>query len=126
MNSLFAPRVKVYSTDRPLPHIEADVVEALEAGAADCPHAMVWHEEVLLPAHEDVFTLSQISHGHAGTLSNRGLVLSECRELAPVVDVDFFGRTPALVFGHKAIFATDNLALEECGKGRVILGETWS
>ena len=70
--------MKVYSTDRPFPHIEADVVEALEAGTADSPYAVVWHKEMLLPAHEDVFALTQIAHGHAGAFADHGLVLAEC------------------------------------------------
>lgn len=37
--------------------VEADVVEALEAGTVDRPHAMVGNKEVLLPPHEYVFFL---------------------------------------------------------------------
>ena len=53
-NSLLTPSMKVDAVDISLGLVEADVVEALEAGALDALDAVVGHEEPFLPAHEDV------------------------------------------------------------------------
>ena len=52
--------MKVYPAHRPLDLIEANVVKPLKTGTHDLPHAVVWHKEGLLPAHEDVLTLQAI------------------------------------------------------------------
>lgn len=46
--------------------VKADVVEALEAGTVDGADAVVGHEEVLLPAHKEVFALLR-GYASAGT-----------------------------------------------------------
>ena len=57
MNILFTLGVEVDAVHHTLDLVEADVVEALEAGAVDRPHAMVGDKEVLLPAHKYVLFL---------------------------------------------------------------------
>jgi hypothetical protein len=39
--------------------IEADVIETLEARARDLSHAVIGHQKVFLPSHEDVFLLRE-------------------------------------------------------------------
>ena len=57
--------MEVDTLDFALLLVEADVVEALEAGAVDGLHLVVGDEEVLLPAHEDVLALRRVAHGDA-------------------------------------------------------------
>ena len=54
---LLALRVEVYPTDTPITLIEADIIKALKTGTCDRFHAMVRHEEVFFPTHEDMFPL---------------------------------------------------------------------
>lgn len=54
---LLTLRVEVNPTDTPVNLIKTDVVEPLEAGACDRLDAVIWHEEVFFPAHEDVLAL---------------------------------------------------------------------
>lgn len=57
---LFALRMKVYPVDHPLHLIEAYVVETLKAHTGYCPHSVVRDQEMLLPPHEDVFSLAHV------------------------------------------------------------------
>ena len=54
---LLTLRMEINPTDTPVNLIKTDVVEPLEAGACDRLDAVIWHEEVFFPAHEDVLAL---------------------------------------------------------------------
>jgi len=56
----FALRVEIDTTDCTSDLVEAYVIETLKARARDGAHAMIRHEKVLLPAHEDVLALREI------------------------------------------------------------------
>ena len=64
-NSLFALGMEVDAFYFTLLLVEADVVETLEAGAVDRLHPVIGHQEMLLPAHENVFALRHVAHGNA-------------------------------------------------------------
>ncbi len=54
---LLALGMVVDPAHRPTALVKTDVVEPLETGARDGFDAVVGHEEVLFPAHEEVFSL---------------------------------------------------------------------
>lgn len=54
---LLALGVEVDPADAAVTLVEANVIEALEAGARNRLDAVVRNQEVLFPAHEDVLTL---------------------------------------------------------------------
>ena len=110
-DSLFAPSVEVDAADAALALVEADVVEALEAGPVDGEDAVVRDKEQLLPAHENSFL-------GLGVLDVYGAALSLLRvwpeggEFVPVVQVDPVGRAPAVVLGEEPVLRSDDLTLE--------------
>jgi hypothetical protein len=57
---LLALSVEVDALDATRDLVEADVVEALKARSAYCPDAVVWHEEVFFPSHEQVLLLHPV------------------------------------------------------------------
>lgn len=111
--SLLTPAVEIDAADAPLLLVEADVVEAFEAGAIDSPHSMVGHQEVLLPAHEDVLLVVQVLNVH-GSLPGVLSVRAECREFVPVIEIDLFVRTPAVVLREEIVLGPDDLTLKVC------------
>lgn len=90
---LFALCVKIDPGDGSLDLVKTDVVEALETGTGYCAHAMVGDKEVLLPAHEDMIALGEISIGEIRFLGLSGQ-RSPCGKPRPVVHICFLGRTP--------------------------------
>lgn len=111
--------MKVDPTDFALDLIEANVVEALEAGSIYSPNAMIWYEEVFFPSHEYVLTLARVCDVDR-TLSCVLLVWTECAELGPVTQVNFSIGAPIIVLCDEAVLITDDLAFEIRGKGWVI------
>ena len=122
VDSLLALGVEVDAADGARNLVEADVVEALEAGARDLAHAVVGHQEVLLPAHEDVLALGPVRQPEvraARLLGQR----PPGREAVPVVQVRLLRRAPRRVRGQEAVLAAHDLALEVGDEARVVLGE---
>lgn len=119
---LFAFRVEVDSTHFALDLVEADIVEALKAGPGDRAYAVVRDEEMLLPTHENVLPLRNITDHHRA-LARLLLEWAEGVELAPMAEIDLVGGAPALVAGDEAIFGANDFALKVCRQGGVILGE---
>ena len=102
--------------------IEADVIEALEAGADDVPHAVVGDQEGLFPAHEDVLALVEVRVVEFGVL--RLLAEgTEGREARPVLHVGPVRRAPFLMVSAERIFGPDDLAFEVGGQSGVVLSE---
>lgn len=91
--------------------VEADVIEALEAGAGDGPDAVVGHEEILLPAHEDVLALGKVLVVEVGLLRLLGQ-RPPGGELRPVLHVGFLGRAPGFVLGLEGVLGADDFAFE--------------
>ena len=57
---LLALGMEIYTLDGARDLVEANIVEALEACAADGSDSVVWHQEVFLPAHEQMLFLYPI------------------------------------------------------------------
>lgn len=58
--------MEVDTADSAIALVEADVVEALEAGACYRFDSMVWHQEILLPPHEQVLSLEEVLQCEVG------------------------------------------------------------
>ena len=104
--------------------VETDVVEALEAGARYGADAVVRHEEILLPPHEDVLALGEVFVVEVGLLRLLG-ERAPGGEAGPVVHVGFLGRAPGLVFGLEGVFGADDFAFEVGGQGGVVFCQAW-
>jgi hypothetical protein len=63
---LLTLRMEVNPTNTPINLIETDVIKPLETRARNSLHAMIRHEEVFFPAHEDVFALLVILQREGG------------------------------------------------------------
>ena len=121
---LLTLRMEINSTDTPINLIKTNVIEALEAGACDCLDAVVWHEEIFFPAHEDVLALLvvfQCEGWRFGGFCQR----APGREARPVLQVDFFRGAPGGVSGFEEVFGADYFAFEECGQGWMVVCEAW-
>ena len=106
--------MEINPTNSPMHLVEADIIKPLEARARDLSYAMVRHQKVLLPAHEDVLALRPILAVEVGPL---GLVLERPpgREARPVLHVGFVGGSPRGVACLEGVFAADDLAFEVGG-----------
>jgi hypothetical protein len=52
--------MEVYATDFSLHLVEADIVEAFETSTSDCSDTVIWDQEVFLPSHKDILSLSKL------------------------------------------------------------------
>ena len=98
--------------------IEANIVKPLKACTIDLAHTMIWHQELLLPAHEHVFavcTVLIVEIRLLGLLRKR----PPSREARPVLHVFFVASAPVLVARLKGIFRTNYLTFEESSEGSV-------
>ena len=104
--------------------VEADVVEALEAGADDVAHAVVRDQEGFLPAHEDVLALVEVL---VLELRVAGLLAQgpEGGEARPVLHVGPLRRAPFLVVRAEGVFGPDDLAFEVGRQGGVVFGQAF-
>jgi hypothetical protein len=123
--SLLTPGMEVNSADAPLALVEADVVEALEAGAIDCPHAVVRDQKVLLPPHENIVLGRQVGHCNMDSLPYYLGIRTERGELVPVADVCLLSRTPGRVIRDKAVARSNDLALKVRGECWVVFREAY-
>ena len=92
--------------------IEANIVKPFEACTIDLTHTMIWHQELLLPAHEHVFAVCAVLIMEVGLL---GLLRKRppSRKARPVLHVFFIASAPVLVAGLEGIFWTNYLTFEE-------------
>lgn len=102
--------------------VKADVIKPLEAGPVDGAHAVVRHEEVLLPPHEDVLALLRLRDDGVKALARLLAVWAEGGELGPVREVDLFVGAPPGVLGYEAVLGANDLAFEVGCQGGVIVG----
>lgn len=112
--------MKIDAADFTLDLVEADVVEALEAGTCYRPDCVIRDQEVLLPPHKDGFPLSGITNCD-GSLPGLLLERAEGGELGPVAQVNLAVRTPVFMLGVEAVFGTNNLAFKVCRESGVVL-----
>ncbi len=106
--------MKIDATNSTSDLVEADVVKPLEAGAGDGADAVVRHEEVLLPAHEDVLALGEVLVVEIGLFRLLGQ-RPPGGELRPVLHVGFLRRAPGFVLGLEGVLGADDLAFEVGG-----------
>ena len=94
--------------------VEADVVEALEAGTADCPDPVVGHKKVLFPAHEEMLLVHPVL-GHQ--LGARQVLRQRFvgGETSPMLAVDLFVGAPFGVLCNEGVFVSNDLALKVRG-----------
>lgn len=111
---LLALGVEIDAVDVPRDLVEADVVEAFEAGARDLAHAVVGHEEGFLPAHEDVLALGKVLVVEVGLLGLLG-ERPPRGEARPVLHVRLVGGAPRGVPRLEGVFGADDLAFEVSG-----------
>lgn len=114
VDSLLALSVKVNALYATGHLIEANVVEAFETCATDGAHAMVWHQEVLFPAHKQMFLLHPVL-GHQ--FRTRGVFREWFvrGEACPVLAINLLVGAPFRMLCYKGVFAADYLALKVCG-----------
>lgn len=99
--------------------IEADIVESLEASARDGSYPIVGNEEIFLPSHEHVLTLSKVAVREISTLRLFGKWFPS-GETGPVVDIRLLVGAPFLIASLERVLGTNDLSFKKCGQGRVI------
>lgn len=114
--------MEVNTAHRSFNLIEADVVESLKAGARDGSYPMVGNEEVFLPSHEHVLTLSKVAVREISPLRLFGKWFPSGKT-GPVVDIRLLVGAPFLIASLERVFSTDDFSFKECGQGRVIFCE---
>ena len=104
--------------------IEADVVEPFETSARNLANAVVWDEERLFPAHEDVLPLRAIlvvEIWFFGLLRQR----APGREASPVVHVGLVRGSPRGMASLKRVFGTDDFSLKIGRKCWMVIGQAF-
>lgn len=114
--------MEINPTDTPINLIKTNIVEAFETRARDRLDAVIRHEEIFFPAHEDVLALL-IVFEREGRRFGRFGQRAPGREARPVLQVDFFRGAPGRVGGFEEVFGPDDFAFEECGQGWVVVCE---
>jgi hypothetical protein len=112
--------VEVDATNFALELVEANVVESFETGTRYRSNPVVRYQKMLLPSHEDVVLLRNVRN-HDRPLASLLVEWMEGAELVPVAEVDLGVGPPVLVLCNEVVFAADDLALEECGQGGMVI-----
>jgi len=114
----------VNSGDAPCQLMEADIIEPLERCSIYLAHTVVRNQEILLPAHEDIFPLGKIFVDIIWLfcLLQNGLV---CREFGPMLKVGLLICSPFSVAGLERVFWPNHFGLKVCSQGWVIVSKTW-
>jgi hypothetical protein len=111
---LLALRMEINPTNTAIHLIKTNVIKPLETRARDCFHAVVRHEEILFPAHENVLALLVVLQRERGRFGGFGQGAPGW-EARPVLQVDFFRGAPRGVRGFEEVFGADDFAFEEGG-----------
>jgi hypothetical protein len=111
---LLTLRMEINPTNTPIDLIKANIIKPFKTSARDGLDAVVRHEEVFFPAHENVLALLVVFQ------RERGRFGGFCQwapgwEACPVLKVDFFRGAPGGVCGFEEVFGADDFAFEECG-----------
>lgn len=120
---LFALSVKVDADDLACDLTEADVVESLETSAGYGPDSVVGHKEMLLPSHEEIFSLGKVLVCKVGTFGLLGQG-APGREPAPVLHVNLFVGPPLWPVGLKSVLCANDFAFKVGCEGRVVIGQS--
>ena len=92
--------------------IEADIVKPFKTCTSDLAHAMIWHQEFLLPAHEHILAVCAVLVMEVGLL---GLLCkrSPSGKASPVLHIFLVAGAPVLMPGLESILWTDDLTFKE-------------
>lgn len=120
---LFAFRVEIDAAHFAFNLVEANIIETLKTGARYCADAVVWHQKMLFPSHEDSFSLGGIANDD-GSLTGLLLKWTKGCKFRPVAQVNLAICAPVLVLSIEAVFRSDDFSLKICCKSGMILGQT--
>lgn len=95
--------MEVNSANRSLDLVEADVVKAFKACAANRPYSVVWDQEVLLPPHEYILSLRQ-TWDMKVTFPSLLLKRAEGGEFGPMRKISLIRRAPILMLCKEGVF----------------------
>lgn len=121
-DSLFTLGVKVDAADISIDLVEADVVEALEAGTGDCAHTVVGNEKVLLPAHKQGVARGIVAEVEVWPSRLAGERLPG-RESIPMMHVDLFARSPLGMTCMECIFGANDFTFKIGREGWMFAGQ---
>jgi hypothetical protein len=111
---LFTLGMEINPTNTAIPLTKTNVIKPLETRARDRFHAVVRHEEVFFPAHENMLPLLVVLQRERGRgFGGRFRQRAPGGEARPVLQVDFFRGAPGGVGGFEEVFGADYFAFEE-------------
>lgn len=116
--------MEVHAANGTLYLVETDVVEALEAGARDCPNPVIRDEEVLLPSHEHVLALRKIAVCEIRSFGLLGQGFPR-RKPRPMVYVCLFIGAPCFIASEERVFGADDFPFEERRQGGMVFREAY-
>ena len=116
--------MEIDATNCSLHLVEADEVEALEACARYAADSMVRDEKVLLPSHEEMFSLRIIAVAESVLLRLFGQ-WTPSGKAVPMLHINFNIGAPLRMTGLKGVLVPDNLAFKIRSQGRVLVREPW-
>jgi len=119
---LLALGMEIYAANSTLALIEADIVKALKARAANSSYTVIRYQEVFLPPHKYILSLCQTLNVNV-PFTRLLLEWTKGIKLGPMLQINFISRPPVFVLCEERILGADNLAFEICSKSWVVLGE---
>lgn len=117
--------MKIYPADISGHLIEANVIEAFETCSQNFAHTMIWNQEGLLPAHENILSLCAVfvvKIGFLGLFWKR----SPCGEASPMCHVGLIGCAPCRMPRLECVLGSNDLAFEIGGQRGVIRGKPYT
>lgn len=99
--------MKINPTNLPFELVETNVVKAFKASSGDSSDSVIRHKEMFLPAHEDVFFLSDVRNSH-WSFTCMFMKRSKSAELCPMAKVNLHICSPIFVLCEKTVFGSDN------------------
>ena len=120
-----ALRMKINPAHIPYSLVETNIVEALEARTANALHPMIGHEEVLLPAHEQMLSIETVLQRERGVLLGGLGQRSPRGKTCPVLEIDLLAAVPRRVCRPEEVFGADDFAFEKGCQCRMVVGESY-
>ena len=114
----------IYTTHSTSNLIEADVIKTFEAGTRNGLHFMIWHQEVFLPTHKQVFTFCIVFEVEVRPPRFLRKWLPGWKAV-PVLIIDCFRRPPVGFLRLERVSRSYDLTFEVCGECGMICCESW-